>query len=116
MSMLNMPANVRVPYPEMADHGRHGIPDNLAYIDQADFDDLEEFDTTSDKGYDSCKGTPRRTPKKVRVQSIEAFCVATQFHSLYFAWYCCWKSVCLLEGHWQSLADILPVGPSRRDV
>ena len=72
MSMLKIP-NMRVPYPEMADHGRHGIPDNLAYIDQADFDDLEEFDTTSDKGYDSCKGTPKRTPKKGKVFKLTGF-------------------------------------------
>ena len=72
MSMLKI-QNMRVPYPEMADHGRHGIPDNLAYIDQADFDDLEEFDSTSDKGYDSCKGTPRRTPKKVRFSTLVYF-------------------------------------------
>ena len=71
----------------MADHGRHGIPDNLAYIDQADFDDLEEFDTTSDKGYDSCKGTPKRTLRKVRLLN---------WPFLYSGWLSCYDLVCTM--------------------
>ncbi len=79
MSMLKI-ANMRVPYPEMANYGSRGLPDNIAYIDQEEFDDLsvcEELISTeleSDVGYGSARETPRKSPQKVRNPSSYLSC------------------------------------------
>ncbi len=88
MSMLKI-ANMRVPYPEMANYGTRGLPDNIAYIDREEFDDLsvcEELE--SDVGYASARETPRRSPKKVGITFSCSYLMTFLMHLCCLFRYC----------------------------